>query len=147
MVKNLIAALGFSTALAMSGCADLPNDECNPRNNSTTVIYKVEGSGGIDHADIIYGDKRYLGHDNFLTWICTTQKNVALPKEYTNKTSTGHPVRLAVNANSSTVPGNVVLTITDTLNKWGSVGLFFPPRYSFDSSETYVEYYIPGPED
>lgn len=142
--KNLLAVLGLSTALALSGCEDLPDDECTPITKHTTIVYKVEGSGGIDHADIIYGDKRYLGNDNFLTWLCTTQLNVPLPRDYTNLTSIGHPVRLAVNANNPSIPGNVVLTIMDTTNKQAYVKFFLHPSYSFDSSYAYLEYDIPS---
>ncbi len=141
--KNLIAALGLSTALALSSCEVSPDKEYIPISKSTTIVYKVEGSGGIDHADILYGDKKYLGSDNFLTWLCKTQQNVQLPKEYTNLTTIGHPIRLAVNANNPSVPGTVTLTITDITNKRVNIR-FFLSSYSFDPSFAYLEYNIPS---
>lgn len=142
--KSLIAALGLTTALALSGCEDFPDEECVPKSKSTAIIYKVEGFGGIDHADILYGDKKYLGKDNFLTWLCTTQKNVQLPRDYTNFTTIGHPVRLAVNANNPTTPGNITLTIMDVTNKRAYVKFFLHSSYSFDASWAYLEYDIPS---
>jgi hypothetical protein len=109
---------GILAGLALAGCNLLPfpNPQPTPKpvEYNCNITYEVIGSGNADHADISYGDEKYVDCNNpsKLHWICTgvsplpghcattdtpcIEDNSQLPWSYTTSTCKGHPVKLGI---------------------------------------------------
>ncbi len=117
--KKVFVAVLILSVLAMplffSGCKKSlisPSPTPTPAVYFTDITFEVTGTGGTDHADVNYGDEKYIDCSNTgqLRWICTgvtpigcvsadspcSYSNTQLPWTATISTCKGHPVKIEI---------------------------------------------------
>lgn len=75
------------------------------------ITFEVEGTGGIDHANITYG--RIDDEGNWMENQYGSEQNVELPYTATRTTCTGHYERLGISACNTQTEGSITLRIKD----------------------------------